>query len=68
MTLPASARMPAADGGVFVVRIDGALMVKRVQRTRTRLVVTSDNPAVGPVPDGAVEMVGRVVWMMRAPR
>lgn len=63
-----SARTPAGDGGVFVVRIDGALMVKRVQRTRTRLVVTSDNPAAGPVPDGAVEMVGRVVWMMRAPR
>lgn len=63
-----SARAPGTAGGVFVVRIDGALMVKRVRRARAGLVVTSDNPAAAPVPDGAVEVVGHVVWMMRAPR
>ena len=60
---------PAPDraGGVFVVRIDGALMVKRVRRRGARLVATSDNPAAAAVPDAAVEVIGRVAWVMRAP-
>lgn len=64
-----TARVQADDrGGVFVVRIDGALMVKRVRRARGRLFVTSDNPAAAPVPSGAVQVIGRVVWVMREPR
>jgi len=61
-------RTPARTGAVFVVRIDGALMVKRVARASGTLAVTSDNPAAPPVPDGAVVVVGQVVWLMRAPR
>lgn len=61
------ARPPDRAGGIFVVRIDGALMVKRVRRTGGALVATSDNPAAGPVPAGTVEVIGRVVWVMRAP-
>lgn len=63
-----SARSPDAKGGVFVIRIDGALLVKRVRRAGNGLVATSDNPAAGPVPDGAIEVIGRAVWQMRAPR
>ena len=59
-------RAPDRAGGVFVVRIDDALMVKRVRRRGARLVATSDNPAAA-VPDAAVEVIGRVAWVMRAP-
>ncbi len=61
-------RSPGARGAVYVVRIDDVVMVKRVARLGNRLVVTSDNPAAGPVPRGAVTVIGRVVWQMRAPR
>ena len=61
-------RLPDAGGAVFVVRIDDAVMVKRVSRARAGLRVVSDNPAAPPVPDGPVEVIGRVVWLMREPR
>lgn len=63
-----ASRTPDAKGGVYVLRIDGTLLVKRVRRGRTRLEVTSDNPAAGPVPAGQVTVVGKAVWQMRAPR
>lgn len=61
-------RTPGARGGVFVVRIDDTVMVKRVARRNGGLRVTSDNPLAMPVPDGPVAVVGRVVWQMRRPR
>ena len=61
-------RQPDAKGAVFVLRIDDAVMVKRVTRGRGGLTIASDNPAAPPVPDGTVEVIGRVVWLMRAPR
>lgn len=57
-----------AAGGVFVIRIDGVTLVKRVARRGGRTVATSDNPAAPPVDTGAVEIVGRVVWQSRAVR
>lgn len=63
-----SRRSPGRRGEVFVVRIDGTTMVKRVTRGAIGLVATSDNPEAPPVPDGPVEVIGRVVWLMRAPR
>lgn len=62
-----SDRRPGATGRLYVVRIDGALMVKRVRAARGALVATSDNPDAGPVPGGEVEVVGRVAWRMGAP-
>lgn len=59
---------PRAKGGVYVIRIDDAVMVKRVALIRGALVATSDNPEAGPVPDGAIAVIGRVVWQMREPR
>jgi phage repressor protein C with HTH and peptisase S24 domain len=61
-------RTPRAKGGVYVIRIDDAVMVKRVAMVRGVLVATSDNPDAATVPDGAIAVVGRVVWQMREPR
>ena len=61
-------RTPEAKGAVFVVRIEDAVMVKRVSRARGALVVVSDNPAAAGGPDAPVEVIGRVVWLMREPR
>jgi repressor LexA len=63
-------RIPA-QAAVFVIRLDGALMVKRVARVRTMLAVTSDNPdapPIAPQPADAVDVIGRVVWLSRALR
>lgn len=65
LLIDAGNRAPDAKGGVYVVRIDGVLLVKRVRREGRRLVVTSDNPEAAAVPTGAVEVVGRAVWQMR---
>ena len=62
-----TARTPDHVGGVYVVRIDGVLLVKRVRREGRRFVASSDNAAASPVPDGVVEVVGRAVWQMRRP-
>lgn len=61
-------RAPGKAGGVFVIRVDDVVMVKRVRRDRGRLVATSDNPDAPPVSDGPIEVVGRVVWQMRVPQ
>jgi repressor LexA len=62
-----ASRAPGARAEVYVIRADDATMVKRVTRRAAALVVTSDNPDAPPV-TGAVEIVGKVVWQMRAPR
>ncbi|WP_375426831.1 helix-turn-helix transcriptional regulator [uncultured Sphingomonas sp.] len=60
-------RAPAATARVYVIRIEGAIMVKRVGAGEGRLTAVSDNPAAT-VPVGEIEVVGRVVWRMGAPR
>ena len=55
----------SARAGIYVVRIDEALMVKRLDTSRADLLVLiSDNPAYPPVevPAGEAEVIGRVVW------
>ena len=56
--------------GIYVLRIDDALVVKRVavNPAMRTLSIRSDNPAYPGWPDcdpGAVDMVGRVVWAGR---
>jgi hypothetical protein len=56
--------------GVYVLRVDDALVVKRlaVDPAARTLTVRSDNPAYSAWPDcdpAAVEIVGRVVWVGR---
>ena len=63
-----ASRTPDARGGVYVVRIDGVLLVKRVRREGRRLLASSDNPDALPVPAGPVEVIGRAVWQMRGLR
>ena len=60
-------RHPGPRGGIFVVRIDGAVMVKRVALHAGVPRARSDNPLAPPLPDAPVELIGRVVWQMRAP-
>lgn len=51
--------------GIHVLRVDGALLVKRLEVGRPGLLVLkSDNPAYDPIelPPAEVEVIGRVVW------
>lgn len=64
-------RRVGARGGIYVIRLDGALMVKRVSRTADRITIVSDNPAFAATPARAaaeVEIVGKVVWLSRSLR
>ena len=61
-------RMPKRRGGVYVIRIDDALMVKRVALIGRALQASSDNPTAAPIPEGEITVIGRVVWQMREPR
>ena len=58
--------------GVYVLRLDHALMVKRVslppRRGKAELTISSDNPHYPSWPDvdhALVDIVGRVVWSCR---
>lgn len=55
-------------GGIFVIRLDGVLMVKRLRPVVGGVEVVSDNPAYPARPYGrdAVDVIGRVVWFSRA--
>jgi repressor LexA len=55
-------------GGVFVIRLDGVLMVKRLRKAVGAVEVISDNPAypVRRCKPEAVDVVGRVAWLSRA--
>lgn len=60
-----------ARGGVYVLRIEGRLVVKDVVREGRRLRISSRNPAfpaLAEVAPDAVEVLGRVVWLSRALR
>lgn len=60
-------RIPDTRGGLYVIRLDGLVMVKRVAARGGTLVVSSDNPAADPLPDAPIVVIGRVVWQMRVP-
>ena len=56
-----------AAAGIFVLRRDGALAIKRLRRVGERIEVVSDNPDYPPasvIPD-AIDVIGRVVWLSR---
>lgn len=55
-------------GGVFVIRLDGELMVKRLRAGLGGIEVISDNPdwEMRVVPARALDVVGRVAWLGRA--
>lgn len=54
--------------GLFVLRLDGALLVKRVARIGFEVHIASDNPAAAPIAAvraDKVEIIGRVVRLAR---
>lgn len=51
--------------GIHVVRVEGAVLVKRIQRSGPGMILLhSENPAYGPIEhvQEEVEVIGRVVW------
>lgn len=52
-------------GGIFVARIDGALVVKRLSSGGAGVRVISDNPAYPPMEDARIDVIGRVVRLTR---
>ncbi len=50
---------------IFVLRVDGVLIVKRVARQAGQIVITSDNPDHPGVDADGVEIIGRVIWLQR---
>jgi len=56
--------------GIYVLRVDGTLLVKRlaIHPVGRRVTVQSDNPAYGDLPDcglDEINCVGRVIWTGR---
>lgn len=56
--------------GIYVLRVDGTLMVKRlaIHPVGRRVTVQSDNPAYGDLPDcglDEIDCIGRVIWAGR---
>jgi phage repressor protein C with HTH and peptisase S24 domain len=57
--------------GIFVIRLDGALLVKRVSRIGLEVQVTSDNPVTPTIASARadrVAVIGRVVRLARSLR
>ncbi len=61
-------RTVGRGGGIFVLRLDGELMVKRLRLAVGGVELVSDNPAypVRFVKAGEIEVLGRVSWLGRA--
>ena len=54
--------------GIYVLRLEGALVVKRLALGADGVTVRSDNPAwpdLPPIPPPELDLVGRVVWTGR---
>ncbi|HVF36501.1 MAG TPA: S24 family peptidase [Sphingomicrobium sp.] len=56
--------------GIYVLRVDGMLLVKRlaIHPVGRRVTVQSDNPAYGDLPDcglDEIDCIGRVIWTGR---
>jgi phage repressor protein C with HTH and peptisase S24 domain len=56
--------------GIYVLRVDGTLLVKRlaIHPVGRRVTVQSDNPAYGDLPDcglDEIDCIGRVIWSGR---
>lgn len=61
-------RRVSVSPAIFVLRRDGALLVKRVAKGAGGFVISSDNPAYPPITAPNVDVIGRVVWLSRTLR
>lgn len=61
-------RRPGPRDGLFVLRLDGVVMVKRLRPAGAQVEVISDNAAFPArlVAAEQVEVIGRVVWLARS--
>ena len=62
-------RQLSSRSGLFVLRLDGVLLVKRVARIGLELRIASDNPAapsIAPMRADRAEIIGRVVRLARS--
>ena len=61
-------RAPGVRGALFVLRLDGELMVKRLRTLGREIEIASDNPGwpARTAEAGEIEVIGRVVWLSRA--
>ncbi len=62
-------RRPGSRGFIYVIRLDGALVVKRVNVKAGDVVIASDNPdypLIAPRPANEVDVIGRVIWLSRS--
>lgn len=61
-------RLPGARAALFVLRLDGLVLVKRLRQAGAGIEVLSDNSAYPPrlCSLAELEVVGRVVWLGRA--
>lgn len=57
-----------ARGGIFVARIDGDVVVKRLTRREGSISIGSDNPAYPPRASAHVDVIGRVCRLSRTLR
>jgi repressor LexA len=65
------AREVPRGGGIFVLRHDGVLMVKRLRPVGANVDVVSDNPSAPTmlaVPRTGIAVIGRVAWVSRCLR
>lgn len=65
MLVDRSDRQVDERGGVFVLRADGVLMVKRLRRDGSGIALSSDNPGHPAIIADAIDVIGRVVWLSR---
>jgi phage repressor protein C with HTH and peptisase S24 domain len=63
-----SDRRVRREPAIFVIRVDGALSVKRVSRHAGGYRVASDNPEFAAIEVETLTVIGRVVWLSRALR
>lgn len=68
MLVDPASHIPAQ--GIFILRLDGALLVKRLTRGPGHWTVSSDNPLYPPfsVPADGLDLVGEVIWFARSLR
>lgn len=61
-------RRALARPGIFVLRHDGVLLVKRLSQRNGDTIIASDNPAYPDRVTREADVIGRVVWLSRALR
>lgn len=66
MLVDCADRRPVGQGGIFVVRLEDGLLVKRVSMSPAGYKLVSDNPAFVTLVRRSVDIVGRVVRLSRA--